>query len=69
MSESYEPRLRELELRFTEQQDLLQELSQVMFQQQRAIDSLSSEVRMLRKRLEAEPGLVDAKRDDPPPHY
>lgn len=68
MSET-EERLTELEIRFTEQQRLTQELSEVLYQQQRAIDLLSSEVQLLKQKLAAEPGLVDANATEKPPHY
>lgn len=62
-------RLAELELKFTEQAHLLEELSQVVYRQQRQLDALAAQVARLDKRVEAEPGLVDASRDDKPPHY
>lgn len=66
---SSDARLAELELKFTEQAQLLEELSQVIYRQQQQLDALAAEVAHLGKRLEAEPGLVDATRDDKPPHY
>ena len=63
-------RITELELRFTEQERLLQELSGVLFSQQREMDALRAQVARLEKKLQAEPGLVDPSGDkDPPPHY
>lgn len=59
----------ELELRFTEQQELLQELSQVVYQQGKAIDLLTAELGSMRKKMEAEPGIVDPKDQEKPPHY
>jgi len=64
-----EERVAELELRFLEQERLLQELSGVVFAQQRELDALRAEVSRLGKKLQAEPGLVDAAEKDPPPHY
>jgi SlyX protein len=64
-----ETRLNELELKFTEQQALLQELSDVVYQQQQLLDLLKSEVQVLQKKLHAEPGLVDAQDRERPPHY
>ncbi len=64
-----EARIIELELRFMQQQELLQELSDVLYGQQRLIDALKAEVELLKKRLEADPGLVDAKQQERPPHY
>lgn len=64
-----EQRIAELELRFTEQQELVQELSDVVYQQQKAIDLLTAELRTMRKKVEGEPGIVDAKEQEKPPHY
>lgn len=64
-----EQRLVELELRYTEQQAMLQSLSDVVYAQQKALDRLEAEMDFLRKRFDAEPGLVDARADERPPHY
>ncbi|RYZ42598.1 MAG: SlyX family protein [Myxococcaceae bacterium] len=62
-------RLIELEIRYTQQQELLQELSDVLYQQGRVIDALRAEVDGLKRKLEAEPGMVDARQQERPPHY
>lgn len=62
-------RLAELELRFTEQQHQLEELSSVVYAQQRQLDAMLAHVRIMEKKLEAEPGLVEARGDEKPPHY
>ena len=62
-------RLTELEIRFTQQQELLQELSGVLYAQQRELDGLRLEVSGLQKKLEGDPGLVDARQQERPPHY
>lgn len=64
-----EARVTELEIRYTEQQQLVQELSDVVYAQQKTIDLLSAELALLKKKLEAEPGLVDANLQEKPPHY
>jgi SlyX protein len=64
-----EARIVELEIRHTEQAELLTQLSDVLVGQQRAIDELNREVHGLRQRLAAEPGLVDAQDRERPPHY
>jgi SlyX protein len=64
-----EQRIVELEIRFTEQQELLQELSEVLYAQQRLIDTLRAEIDTMKRKLEAEPGLVDARANERPPHY
>ena len=62
-------RIAELEIRYMHQQELLQELSGVLYEQQKVIDQLRAEVDRLKQKLEAEPGLVDARHDERPPHY
>ncbi|WNG51666.1 SlyX family protein [Archangium minus] len=64
-----ESRIVELELRYMQQQELLQELSDVLYTQRRELDALKAEVDLLKKKLEGEPGLVDAQRQEKPPHY
>jgi SlyX protein len=62
-------RVTELEIRFTEQQLLLEELSEVLVGQQREVDALKAEVALLKQKLASEPGLVDAADRERPPHY
>ncbi|QRK10641.1 SlyX family protein [Archangium violaceum] len=64
-----ESRIVELELRYMQQQELLQELNDVLYAQRRELDALKAEVDFLKKKLEGEPGLVDAQRQEKPPHY
>jgi SlyX protein len=64
-----ESRIVELELRYMQQQELLQQLNEVMYAQQRELDALRAEVESLKKKLEGEPGLVDARQQEKPPHY
>ena len=58
-----------LELRFTEQQALLQELSDALYAQQKELDTLKAQVSLINRRLQAEPGLVVATEKERPPHY
>ena len=64
-----EERLTELELKYTEQQSLLQELSDVLYRQQREIDALKSQVGRLEKRLAAAEDLPTIGAAEKPPHY
>lgn len=64
-----EQRLAELELKYLEQQELLQQLSNVIYEQQQQLGTLETELRLLARKLEGEPGMVDAARNEPPPHY
>ncbi len=58
----------ELELRSMAQQQTLDELSDVLYRQQRELDALKALVDRLTKKIE-EPGIVDAKQVERPPHY
>ncbi len=62
-------RVTELELRFMDQQAELEQMSQVLYAQQRTIDTLVKRLEHLEKKLAAEPGLVDAAANEKPPHY
>lgn len=64
-----ESRIVELELRYMQQQELLQELSEVLYAQGRELEGLRVELALIKKKLEGEPGLVDAQRQEKPPHY
>ena len=64
-----ESRIVELELRYMQQQELLQELSEVLYSQGRELEGLRVELALMKKKLEGEPGLVDAQRQEKPPHY
>ena len=65
-----EERIVELELKFTEQQRLLQELSEVIWAQGRSIERLEHELAAMGQKLVAmEPGLVDAAVVERPPHF
>jgi SlyX protein len=64
-----ESRIVELELRYMQQQELLQQLSEALYAQQRELDALRAELSQVKKKLEGEPGLVDARQQEKPPHY
>lgn len=64
-----EARMNELEIRYTEQQKLVQDLSDVVYAQQRSLDLFEAQLGMLKMKLEAEPGLVDSTIQEKPPHY
>ena len=61
-----EERLIELELRSSEQQRLLEDLSSVLHAQQQELDKLRAEVKSLRARLEDTPEIGPAEK---PPHF
>ena len=65
-----EERIVELELRFTEQQRLLQELSDVVYAQAQSLERLEHELAAMGQKVAAmEPGLVDANVVERPPHF
>ena len=64
-----ESRFMELELRYMQQAELLQQLSDVLYTQQKALDALKAEVEQLKSKLAGDPGLVDARQHERPPHY
>ena len=52
-----------------QQYELLQELSDVVYAQRRELDGMRAELDLLKKKLADEPGLVDARQQEKPPHY
>ncbi|HYG89078.1 MAG TPA: SlyX family protein [Azospirillum sp.] len=71
MDEAAEHRLIELETRLAHHERMAEELSSVLFEQSRAIDLLTAQVRRLKERVIAlEQGHERSPQDDrPPPHY
>ncbi|MBK7864065.1 MAG: SlyX family protein [Archangiaceae bacterium] len=63
-----EDRIVELELRSMAQQQTIDELSDVIYRQQKEIDALRAAVERLVRKVD-EPGVVDAKQNERPPHY
>ena len=65
-----EERIVELELKFTEQQRVLQEVSDVVYAQSQSLERLEHELAALGQKLAAmEPGLVDTTVVERPPHF
>lgn len=63
-------RVTTLEIRFSHVERLVQELSDVVYRQQRELDELARRERQLTDKLSAQdPGLVDASTPERPPHY
>ena len=64
-------RITELEIRFSEQQKTIDDLNEVVLEQGKRIDLLESRLTMLKAKLDAfaEPGLVDPRASEKPPHY
>lgn len=65
-----ESRLTELEIRFSEQQQVIEDLSEMVISQGKRIEALEKRVKLMKDKLDAvEPGLVDARANEKPPHY
>lgn len=65
-----ERRLEALESRVAHQDQTIQDLSQELFAQQRQLEQLQRQTRLLAQRLEeARHGVADAATDERPPHY
>lgn len=62
-------RLDEMEIRYTELERLVHELSDVVYKQQKELDALAAAYHQLKARFDADPGLVDASVQEKPPHY
>ena len=61
-----EPRLVDLEIRYTHLERQYAELSQVVFEQQKALDAVQKELARLRGRIEE---IGDPIANEKPPHY
>jgi SlyX protein len=62
-------RLRELEIKASFAEDLLDQLNLLVYRQQQQIDSLLREVTTLRQQSSEAGGAVRSLRDELPPHY
>lgn len=61
-------RVAELELRYLEQEKLLQELSEVLYGQTLTLERLTTELKHLRLKV-VDPGVMDGREQERPPHY
>ncbi len=62
-------RVIEVEIRAAHLEKMVNELSDVVYRQQKELDSLRAAVQQLRDKLSADPGLVEAGATEKPPHY
>jgi SlyX protein len=62
-------RLAELEVKCAYLEKTVADLSDVLWRQQRELDALKDGYRSLNDRIASDVGLVDASRNDRPPHY
>jgi SlyX protein len=64
-----EQRLSDLEVKCAYLEKTVSELSDVMWKQQKELDALKDAYRGMKDKLAGDPGIVDASRNDRPPHY
>lgn len=66
-----EKRLTDLEIRYMHQERTIQELNDAVFRQERIVEQLEREVRLLREQLTLVlPSLTrNPDEEEPPPHY
>lgn len=65
-----ESRLTELEIKISFNEDQIEELNKIVYQQQRQIELLAAELRNLREQVNnAQPQEARSLRDEIPPHY
>jgi SlyX protein len=62
-------RLTTMEERYAHLEKVVAELSEVVYRQQREIDSLHLHLSQLREKVGGDPGLVDPGQHERPPHY
>lgn len=64
-----EARVIDLEIRLMHQEATLQELNECLIRQQKAIEVLTLQVRVLQEQLRAGISLAHPSEETPPPHY
>jgi len=62
-------RLTEVEVKLAFMEDLLEQLNELVFRQQRQIDALARELARVREQSAHEPAAPASPRDEIPPHY
>ena len=64
-------RITDLEIQLTHQQQHVEELNELVYQQQQQIAALTSELRQIKEQLQIVlPSLIkEAEKETPPPHY
>jgi len=66
-----EEKIIDLEIRLTHQEDHIQELDKIIYQQQQAIDLLQEQIKHLQGKLKnvSENNILSPSEEVPPPHY
>lgn len=62
-------RLTTLEERYAHLEKLVTELNEVIYRQQRELDTLQQQVAQLKDKVSGDPGIVDPSQHERPPHY
>lgn len=71
MSSELEDRLVDMEIRYAHQQDHIEQLDRIIYQQQQTIDALAERLGHIEKRLKSatESNILKPEEESPPPHY
>ena len=71
ISKNLEPRIAELEMKFTFQETIIEELNQALIEQQFLIDKMQVQLRYLVNKLkDVQPSNIATQAEEtPPPHY
>lgn len=71
MSEGFEQRIIDLEIRFSHQDDYIQQLNSIIVDQQKSIERLEMAILDLKRSVNTEGGVSPTRSlaDDKPPHY
>ena len=71
MSTELDDKLVDMEIRFAHQQDHIEQLDRVIYQQQQTIDALAERLGQIEKRLKSatEANILKPEEESPPPHY
>jgi len=66
-----EDKIIDLEIRLTHQEDHIQELDKIIYQQQQAIDLLKEQIKHLEGKMKniSENNILSPAEEAPPPHY
>ena len=66
-----ETKIIDLEIRLTHQENHIEELDKIIYQQQKTIDTLKEQLSNLEKRLKTatENNILSPSEESPPPHY
>jgi len=66
-----EEKIIDLEIRLTHQEDHIQELDRIIYQQQQSIDLLQEQIKHLQGKLKnvSENNILSPSEESPPPHY